>query len=62
MVMLRWLLLGLLLFGLGTGLRRGWLVVDSCRLMQDLHIPTLNDLQPAATPVCPPPLPAAQQP
>ena len=33
--MLRWLLLGLLLFGLGTALRRGWLEVQWNQLLDD---------------------------
>jgi hypothetical protein len=34
--------MGLLLFGLGTGLQRGWLIVDWNRLNQDLKIPSLG--------------------
>lgn len=33
--MLRWLLLGLLIFGLGTGFKNGWLQVDWRRLLED---------------------------
>ncbi|MBC1260358.1 hypothetical protein FQK07_03585 [Synechococcus sp. BSF8S] len=51
--MIRWLLLGGLVLGLGQGLQKGWVVIDWCRLKRDLSIPTLNDLQPLATPVCP---------
>jgi hypothetical protein len=33
--MLRWLLLGLLLYGLGTALRKGWIEVQWQRLLED---------------------------
>jgi hypothetical protein len=33
--MLRWLLLGLLLYGLGTALRTGWIEVQWQRLFED---------------------------
>lgn len=33
--MLRWLLLGLLLYGLGTALRKGWIEVQWQRLFED---------------------------
>ncbi|MCP9772387.1 hypothetical protein KBY66_07075 [Synechococcus sp. Tobar12-5m-g] len=53
--MIRWLLIGSMLFGLGTGLQRGWITIDWCRFMAETKLPTLNSLQPDATPVCPPP-------
>jgi hypothetical protein len=43
--MLRWLLLGLLLMGLGIGIQRGWLVVDSQKLSDDLKLQFLQDPQ-----------------
>jgi hypothetical protein len=52
-IMFRWLLIGLFVFGMGTGLQRGWVTIDGCRFMRDMRIPTLNDLSPDATPVCP---------
>ena len=33
--MLRWLLLGLLLYGLGTALRKGWIEVQWQRVLDD---------------------------
>lgn len=41
-------------FGLGTGLRRGWVAIDWCRFLADTNLPTLTNPQPDATPVCPP--------
>lgn len=41
--MIRWLLVGSLLFGLGTGLRRGWIEVNWALLAKDLNLPFLND-------------------
>jgi hypothetical protein len=43
--MIRWLLVGLLLLGLGTGLQKGWLIVDWRRMGQDLNIPSLKEGQ-----------------
>jgi hypothetical protein len=42
--MIRWLLLGLMLVGLGFGYKRGWLVMNWERIGEDLHIPSLKDL------------------
>ena len=52
--MIRWLLIGSMFFGLGTGLQRGWISIDWCRFMADTKLPTLNNLSQEATPVCPP--------
>lgn len=51
--MIRWLLGGLLLLGVATGLSRGWIVLDTCRMLRDLNVPTIQDLQKDAAPVCP---------
>ncbi|MCT0218827.1 hypothetical protein KQ304_07410 [Synechococcus sp. CS-1329] len=51
--MIRWLLLGGLVFGLTQGLQKQWVVIDWCRLKADLSIPSLSILQPLAAPVCP---------
>ena len=40
--MFRWLLVGLLLVGLGYGLKREWLRIDWVRINQDLRIPSLD--------------------
>lgn len=40
--MLRWLLLGLLLYGLGTALQRGWLEVQWQQLLDDAGL-TVDD-------------------
>ncbi|MCX5931695.1 MAG: hypothetical protein NTW83_07675 [Cyanobacteria bacterium] len=50
--MIRWLLLGGLVFGLAQGLQKQWVVIDWCRLKTDLSIPSLTNLQPLAAPVC----------
>lgn len=42
-------------FALGTGVQRGWITIDWCRFLAETKLPTLNNLQPDATPVCPPP-------
>lgn len=39
--MIRWLLVGSLLFGLGTGLQRGWIQVNWSALAKDLDMPFL---------------------
>ncbi|MEB3166477.1 MAG: 4-hydroxythreonine-4-phosphate dehydrogenase [Cyanobacteriota bacterium] len=41
--MLRWLIVGLLLLGLGIGLQRGWLMVRWDRMAEDTNLPFLND-------------------
>ncbi|APD48119.1 hypothetical protein BM449_07495 [Synechococcus sp. SynAce01] len=51
--MIRWLLIGSMFFGLGTGLRRGWVAIDWCRFLADTNLPSLNSLQPEAPVVCP---------
>jgi hypothetical protein len=40
--MFRWLLLGLLLAGLGVGVNNGWLVLNWDRMSKDLHLPNSN--------------------
>ena len=40
--MLRWLLLGLLLFGLGTALRRGWLEVQWNQMLDDAGLKAID--------------------
>ncbi len=42
--MIRWFLLGLLLLGFGSGLQRGWVVINWGRMAQDLNMPVLNDV------------------
>ena len=42
----RWLLVGSLLFGMGMGLRNGWIVLNVEKLSQDLNMPFLNDPEP----------------
>jgi hypothetical protein len=44
--MLRWLLVGSLVFGLGTGLRRGWIEVNWNKLAEDLNAPYLTSPEP----------------
>lgn len=41
--MVRWLLVGLMLFGLGTGLQRGWLQVRWGLMLRDLGVPFVAD-------------------
>jgi hypothetical protein len=41
--MLRWLMLGLLLFGLGTGFNREWLQLRWGLMMRDLGMPFVCD-------------------
>lgn len=43
--MLRWLLVGLLLMGLGIGLQREWIWVDVEKMSTDLNLPYLQDPQ-----------------
>jgi hypothetical protein len=53
--MVRWLLVGLLLLGLGTGLQRGWLQVRWGVMLRDLGLPSVADGQAAdCEPVSPP--------
>ncbi|MEI6829215.1 MAG: 4-hydroxythreonine-4-phosphate dehydrogenase [Synechococcaceae cyanobacterium ELA445] len=40
--MFRWLLLGLLLAGLGVGVNNGWLVLNWDLMSKDLHLPNSN--------------------
>jgi hypothetical protein len=44
--MMRWLLLGLLFFGLGTGLRNGWLVVHWSQLLHDAGLTFIDPEKP----------------
>lgn len=46
--MIRWLLVGLLLLGLGRGLQKGWLQIDGRRMGQDLNLPFLGGSQSGA--------------
>lgn len=61
--MIRWLVIGLLLFGLVTGLRRGWLQVRWGLMLHELGLPFVP--QPAAQVDCPsipvPPASSARQ-
>ena len=60
--MLRWLLLGLLIFGLGTGFKNGWLQVDWRRLLEDAGLDLGDPEQPMHlhdNPLLRPPAPPA---
>ena len=57
--MLRWLVIGLLLFGMGTGLRQGWIELRWGRLLQDFGVPYVSD--PADSPDCSPSRSSARQ-
>jgi len=57
--MLRWLLIGILLFGLGTGLRQGWIELRWGRMLQALGVPYVSD--PADPPDCAPERSSARQ-
>ena len=46
MTMLRWLLLGLLIFGLGTAFENGWLEVQWEQLLQDAGLDVGDPDQP----------------
>jgi uncharacterized membrane protein YedE/YeeE len=41
--MLRWLIVGSLVFGLGTGFQRGWIKVDWVKMAADTNLPFLAD-------------------
>ena len=41
--MLRWLLVGLLLMGLGVGFQRQWIWLDGEKMAADLNLPNLGD-------------------
>ena len=41
--MVRWLLLGSMLFVFGTGLQRGWIEVKWDRVEQDVQLPFIGD-------------------
>jgi hypothetical protein len=43
--MLRWLLVGLLLMGVGIGIQREWLWLDTDKMSNDLNMPFLRDPQ-----------------
>ena len=45
-VMLRWLVIGLLVYGLGTALREGWLDVQWRRLLHDAGLSFIGPDQP----------------
>ena len=45
-VMLRWLVIGLLLYGLGTALRQGWLEVQWGRMLHDAGLNFIDPDQP----------------
>jgi hypothetical protein len=44
--MLRWLMLGLLLAGLGIGVQRQWVIFDFPKFVTDLNMPFLADPEP----------------
>jgi hypothetical protein len=44
--MVRWLLVGSLLVGLGVGFRNGWVEVNWEKLSQDTDLPFLTDPEP----------------
>lgn len=44
--MLRWLLVGLLLMGVGIGIQREWIWIDAEKMSSDLNLPILRDPQP----------------
>jgi hypothetical protein len=44
--MIRWLLVGLLLMGVGIGFQREWIWVDREKMSSDLSLPILRDPQP----------------
>ena len=44
--MLRWLLIGLLLYGLGTALKQGWLEVQWSRFLYDAGLTFIDPDQP----------------
>ena len=44
--MLRWLLIGLLLYGLGTALRQGWLEVQWSQFLHDAGLTFIDPDQP----------------
>ena len=45
-VMLRWLVIGLLLYGLGTAFREGWLEVQWSRLLHDAGLTFIDPERP----------------
>ena len=44
--MLRWLVLGMLIFGLGTGLRDGWVIVKWSKLLHSVGFTSVNPEKP----------------
>lgn len=44
--MIRWLLVGSLLIGMGMGFQRGWIAVDWETISKDLNMPFLSDKEP----------------
>ena len=44
--MLRWLLVGMLLMGVGIGFQRQWIWVDRDKMSTDLSLPIRRDPQP----------------
>jgi hypothetical protein len=50
--MVRWLLLLALLWGMGTGISRGWIELRWGRMLQDLGLPFVAD--PGSPEDCPP--------
>jgi len=44
--MLRWLFLGLLLFGIGTGIRDGWLIVKWSQLLHNVGFTEVDPEKP----------------
>jgi len=44
--MLRWLLIGVLVFGLGTGMRDGWVIVKWPQLLHNLGLKDIDPNKP----------------
>lgn len=44
--MVRWILLGSIFFGLGLGVRNGWVEIHWEKMAQDLNVPFLTDPEP----------------
>tara|TARA_Y100001968_G_scaffold285959_1_gene286301 strand:- start:1214 stop:1399 length:186 start_codon:yes stop_codon:yes gene_type:complete len=44
--MLRWLLLGFLIYGIGTGMRDGWLIVKWSQLLHEIGFTSVDPDKP----------------
>ncbi|MFN5117036.1 MAG: hypothetical protein ACK5FE_03460 [Cyanobacteriota bacterium] len=44
--MLRWLLVGAMVAGLGVGLQNGWIVIQWTKMATDLKVPFLAEPEP----------------